>query len=100
MYQIYDFKKEIDLHLRKRIPIVIEEKSESFKNILFRLKFFQLNQKITKSHELFREEYFLFHKNSIVYVAKKIADEKFDYIEIKDGLRHLRLLKLKKIFKF
>lgn len=99
MYQIYDFKKEIDLHLRKRIPIILDEKSEAFLGIFFKLKIFQLNKRITKEHEIFQEDYFIFIKSSVCYLAKKVSTEKFDYIEIKDGLKYIRKMKLKKLFR-
>ena len=99
MYQVYDFKKEIDHHIKKKIPIVLDDRSDVFLNFLFKLKQFQLNKRITKEHELFQEDYFIFIKSSVAYVAKKISDEKFDYIEIKDGLKYIRRLKLKKLFK-
>ena len=98
-YQIYDFKKEIDKHIIKNIPIILEDKSEAFQNLLFKLKQFTLNKRITKGHAMFNEDYFIFIKSSVAYVAKKISEEKFDYIEIKNGLRYIRKLKLKKLFK-
>lgn len=99
MYQSYDFKKEIDTHIDKKIPIELKDKSEIFKNYLFKLPIYQLDKKITKSHKIFEEDYFMIIKFSMVFVAKKIGEEKFDHIEIIDGLKFIRKLKLNQIFK-
>jgi len=99
MYQSYDFKKEVDTHIDKKIPIELKDKSVQFANYLFKLPIFQLEKKITKSHRLFDEDYFMFIKSNDVFVAKKIGKERFDYIEILDGLRFVRKLKLNQIFK-
>ena len=98
MYQSYDFKKEVDNHIDRKIPIKLEEKSKNFKKYLFQLKIFQLEKRITKSHELFGEEYFMFIKSNAVFVAKKIAKERFEHIEIIDGLKVIRKMKLKQLF--
>jgi len=98
MYQSYDFKKEIDIHIDKKIPIELKDKSFTFKNYLFKLLIFQLEDKITKSHKLFEEDYFMFIKSNVVFVAKKIGKERFDYIEILDGLKFVRKLKLDQLF--
>lgn len=98
MYQPYDFKQEVDMHIDKKIPIELKDKSKSFANYLFMLPIFHLNVRITKSHKLFEEDYFMFIKSNIVFVAKKIGKEKFDYIEIFDGLKFIRKLKLDQIF--
>lgn len=99
MYQSYDFKKEIDTHIDRKIPINLEEKSSNFRTYLFKLKMFQLEGRISKSHEIFEEDYFIFIKSNAVFIAKKIGQEKFDYIEISDGLKFIRRLKLKQLFK-
>jgi len=98
MYQSYDFKKEIDIHIDKKIPILLKDKSKTFKNYLFKLPIFQLETRITKSHKLFEEDYFMFIKSNVVFVAKKIGIERFDYIEILDGLKFVRKLKLNQLF--
>ena len=99
MYQSYDFKKEIDTHIDKKIPIELKDRSSAFKNYLFKLPIFQLDDRIVKSHKLFYEDYFIFIKSNVVFVAKKIDEEKFDYIEILNGLKFIRKLKLKQLFK-
>ena len=98
MYQSYDFKKEIDIYIDKKILIELKDKSSTFKNYLFKLLIFQLEDKITKSHKLFEEDYFMFIKSNVVFVAKKIGKERFDYIEILDGLKFVRKLKLDQLF--
>jgi len=98
MYQSYDFKKEIDTHIDKKIPIELKDKSSTFKKYLFKLPIFQLEKKINKSHKLFDEDYFMIIKSNVVFVAKKIGKERFDYIEIVDGLKFIRKLKLNQIF--
>ena len=98
MYQIYDFKQDIDNHISKKIPIQLSDKSSTFKNYLFKLKLFQLENKIPKNHDIFNEDYFLFIKNHILYIAKRIDDQKFDYMEIKEGIKFIRKLKLKQLF--
>lgn len=102
-YQIYDFKKEVDIHINKKVKISLPDKSISFKKYLFNLKLFQLDKKIPKNHDIFNENYFLFINNHVLYVAKRIEsnvllDDKFDYIEIKNGIKIIRKLKLKNIF--
>lgn len=97
-YQIYDFKKDIDYHIDKQIPIDLKTKSEIFKTFLFKLKHFQFTDKIKKSHPVFNENYFICTIYSKVYVAKKI-DNKFKSIEILNGLRIIRKIKLQNIFK-
>lgn len=65
---------------------------------------FCFRDRIKKDHPIFKEEYFLFMLNSNVYVAKKIEDKnlpeslKFDYVEILNGLKIIRKMKLKKLF--
>jgi len=98
-YQSYDFKQDLDMHIDKKIPIELKSKSSLFIEYLFKLKIFQLDSKIKKSHGLFEEYYFIFIKSNIVFVAKKIGEERFDHIEIHDGLKIIRKLKLKQIFK-
>lgn len=99
-YQTYDFIKDINFHIKNKNPIDLKSKSEIFKNFLFRLKFFQLTDKIKKDHPMFEEDYFLFVLYNTVYIAKKFDNEtiKFDYIEILDGLKTIRKMKLKKLF--
>ena len=99
MYQFYDFKKEVDVHIDKKVPIDLNDKSSTFKKYLFKLTIFQLDNTITKSHKLFEEDYFIFIKSNVVFVSKKIGEERFDYIEILDGLKFIRKLKLKQLFK-
>jgi hypothetical protein len=99
MYQTYDFKKEVDTHIDKKILIELKSKSAAFKNYLSKLKIFQLDERITKSHDLFQEVYFIFIKSSAVFVAKQIGEERFDHIEVVGGLKFVRKLKLNKIFK-
>jgi len=97
-YQSYDFLKDLDVHILNMIPIDLEDKSEIFKKYLFKLKLFQLNERIKKTHPIFDENYFLFTKSNFVYVAKKISEAKFDYVEILSGVKIIRKMKLKKIF--
>ena len=99
-YQIYDFLKDINFHIEKKNPINLDTKSDIFKTYLFKLKIFQINGKIKKSETIFEEDYFIFSLYNSVYVAKRLKSEtlKFDYIEIVDGLKILRQMKLKKIF--
>lgn len=97
-YQLYDFKVDMNTHINKKVPILLKDKSSIFKSYLFKLKIFQLNKRTIKI-QLFEQEYFLFIKSNVVFLAKKLDDEKFDYIEIKDGLKFIRKMKLKKIFK-
>ena len=102
MYQIYDFKKDIDFHIDRKIQIDLKTKSEAFKTFLFKLKHFHITNKIKESHPVFKEDYFLCTLyGDRVYVAKKISNPgdsfKFDSIEVLDGLRIIRKLKLQKI---
>jgi hypothetical protein len=99
-YQIYDFIKDIDLHIKNKNPINLKNKSEVFKKFLFQMKLFQLTDKIKRSHPLFKEKYFLFILYNIVYIAKKIKNNPltFDYVEITNGLKIIRKIKLKKIY--
>lgn len=99
-YQTYDFVKDINFHIKQKNPIDLKTKSEVFKQYLFKLKLFQLNEKIKRSHPLFDEEYFLFILHNNVFIARKIENDplKFDYIEIINGLRIIRKMKLKKLF--
>jgi len=99
-YQIYDFIKDIDFHIKKKTPINLEKKSKIFKSYLFELKMFHFTNKIEKTHPVFNQDYFLFILNNVAHVAKKIDGEelKFDYVEILDGLKTIRKLKLKKLF--
>ena len=99
-YQIYDFIKDINFHIRNKNPIDLKSKSEIFKTFLFKLKTFQLPEKIKKDHPLFNEDYFLFVLYNSVFVAKKLDNEslKFDYIEVLNGLKVIRKMKLKKLF--
>ena len=99
-YQIYDFVKDVNYHIKNKKPIDLKTKSDIFKTILFKLKMFQLTDKIKRGHPLFNEDYFLFILYNTVYVAKKLDNEipKFDYIEIIDGLKTIRKMKLKKLF--
>lgn len=101
-YQIYDFIKDINFHIKNKNPINLDAKSEVFKIFLFKLKLFQLTDKIKKDHPLFKEDYFLFILYSTLYVAKRIDDEsfKFDYVEVINGIRIIRKMKLKKLFQF
>lgn len=98
-YQIYDFIKDINFHINNKNPIDLDDKSEIFKSFLFKLKIFQLTDKIKKDHPLFQEDYFIFILYGVVYVAKKLDVEftKFDYVEILNGLKVIRRMKLKKI---
>ena len=99
-YQIYDFIKDINFHIKNKNPIDLKSKSQIFKAFLFKLKFFQLNGRIKKDHPIFDEDYFLFNLYNTVYIAKKIDNDtlKFDYVEVIDGLKTIRRLKLKKLF--
>ena len=101
-YQTYDFIKDINFHINNKNPIDLKTKSEIFKTYLFKLKVFQLVNKIKKDHPLFKEDYFLFVLYSVVYVAKKIDNDplNFDYVEVIDGLRTIRKIKLQKLFEF
>lgn len=99
-YQTYDFIKDINFHIKNKNPIDLKTKSEVFKIFLFKLKLFQLTDKIKRDHPLFNEKYFIFILYNVVYVAKKIENEplKFDYVEVLNGLKTIRKMKLKKIF--
>lgn len=99
-YQIYDFIKDIDYHIKNEVSIDLKLKSKIFRYFLFKLKLFQFTTKINRSHPLFNEEYFLFILNNNVYVAKKYDNEPllFNYVEIINGIKIIRNMKLKKIF--
>ena len=99
-YQSYDFIKDIDTHINNKISIDLSTKSDIFKAYLFKLKLFQLNNRIKKDHPIFDETYFLFTKYNLVYVAKRMIGDtlKFDYIEIINAMKIIRKMKLKKIF--
>jgi len=99
-YQTYDFIRDINFHIKNKNPVDLSTKSKIFKIFLFKLKLFQLNDRIKKDHPIFNEDYFLFILNNIVYVAKKFDGEqlKFDYVEIINGLKVIRKMKLKKLF--
>lgn len=99
-YQTYDFIKDINFHIKNKNPIDLKDKSEIFKFFLFKLKLFQLPERIKKDHPLFNEQYFLFILYNIVYVAKKLDNEPltFDYVEIVNGIKIIRKMKLKKLF--
>jgi len=99
-YQIYDFIKDIDIHIKNKQSIDISSKSEAFKNFLFRMKIFQIKNKIKKNHPLFQEKYFLLVMYSVLYVAKKsdFDEFKFEHIEVVGGVKMLRYRKLKKLF--
>lgn len=101
-YQTYDFIKDVNFHIQNKTPIDLSSKSEIFKIYLFKLKMFQLTDRIKKDHPLFKEKYFLFVLSNTLHIAKKIDNNddtfKFDYIEILDGLRTIRKMKLKKLF--
>ena len=100
-YQPYDFIKDVNFHIINKNPIDLKSKSEIFKTYLFKLKTFQLPDKIKKDHPLFEEEYFLFILYNNVFVAKRIGNESllFDYVEVLNGLKVIRKMKLKKLFK-
>jgi hypothetical protein len=99
-YQTYDFIKDINFHIKNKVIIDMKSKSKIFKSFLFKLKLFQLNDKIKRSHPLFNELYFLFILNNTLYIAKKFDNEplNFDYIEILNGIKTIRKMKLKKLF--
>ena len=99
-YQTYDFIKDVNFHIKNKNPIDLKSKSDIFKLFLFKLKLFQLPNRIKKDHPLFNEEYFLFILYNTVYVAKKLDNEPltFDYIEILNGIKIIRQMKLKKLF--
>jgi hypothetical protein len=99
-YQIYDFIKDVNFHIKKKVPIDLEKKSNIFKKYLFSLKIFYLTDKINKKYPIFEENFFIFVLNHTVHVAKKIEgnDLKFDYIEILEGLKVIRKMKLKKLY--
>ena len=99
-YQIYDFIKDINFHIKNNNPITLKNKSQIFVSFLFKLKIFTLPNRIKRDHPLFNEDYFLFTMYNAVYVAKKNSNDpfKFDYVEIIDGIRIIRKLKLKKLF--
>jgi len=99
MYQLFDFKEEIDMHISKMVPIIIKDKSESFKKYFYRLPIYQLDAKISKSHNIFKEKYFIYIRSNKVFISKKINKDLFDYVEIVDGIKIVRMLKLKQIFK-
>jgi len=99
-YQPYDFIKDINFHINNKSPVDLTSKSEAFKNYLFKLKIFQLTNKIKRNHPIFSESYFIFILANTVYVAKKIENNplKFDYIEVLNCLKVIRKMKLKKLF--
>lgn len=98
MYQIFDFKSDVDLHINKNIPINLSNKSNNFKKFLFNLKLFYFNNNTIKmSNSVFSERYFLFFRNHKLYVAKN-KNNKFDYVEIENGIKIIRKMKLRKIF--
>lgn len=100
-YQIYDFLKDINFHIKNKNPIDLKSKSEIFKLFLFKLKNFQLTNRIKRDDPIFNEDYFIFILNNTVYVAKKIDNGppiKFDYVEILNGIRIIRKMKLKKLY--
>jgi len=99
-YQIYDFLKDINFHIKNKTEINLNDKSDIFKMYLFELKLFQLANKLKKSHPVFKQEYFLFILENVLYVAKRIDSEqlKFDYIEVIDGIRIIRKMKLIKLY--
>ena len=99
-YQSYDFVKDINFHIKNKNPIDLKSKSEIFKTYLFKLKTFQLNDRIKKDHPIFNESYFLFILYNTLYVAKKIDTDtlKFDYVEVLNGIRIIRKMKLKKLY--
>lgn len=99
-YQTYDFIKDVNFHIKNNNPIVLKTKSHIFTSFLFKLKIFTLTNRIKRNHPLFNEDYFLITMYNIVYVAKKISNDpfKFDYVEIVDGIKIIRKIKLKKLF--
>lgn len=97
-YQSYDFVKDINFHFQRQFTLDLSTKSEIFKTYLFKLKVFQLNDRITKNHPLFQEDYFLYVKFNKVFIAKKIDNESFDNLEILNGLKIIRKMKLKKLY--
>jgi hypothetical protein len=99
-YQIYDFIKDVDFHIDKKTPINLHKKSNIFKEYFFSLKIFHLTDKINKNHPIFEETYFIFILNKTAHIAKKLDSEelKFDYVEIIEGLKHIRKMKLKKLY--
>lgn len=102
-YQIYDFIKDINFHIKNNNPIDLKTKSEIFKEYLFKLKIFHMIGKIKKDHPMFNEEYFIFTMYSKVYIAKKLNLNNtinFDYVEIQEGIKIIRKMKLKKLYNF
>ena len=97
-YQSYDFLKDINFHIKNKNPIDLRSKSNVFKLYLFKLKVFQLNGRIKKDHPIFQEDYFMFIMYNTVHIAKKTDIEKFDYVEILNGIKIIRKMKLKKLF--
>lgn len=98
-YQSYDFKRDIDFHIDINYPIDLNNKSDIFKIFLFKLKIFQLNNKIKNNHPMFNEDYFIFIMGNKVNVAKKLGALNFDHIEILDGIKIIRKMKLKLLLK-
>lgn len=106
-YQTYDFVKDINFHINNNNPIDLNSKSEIFKDYLFKLKIFQMIGKIKQDHPMFNEDYFIFTMYSKVYVAKRLNNininpnsSNFDYIEILNGIKIIRKMKLKKLYNF
>ena len=101
-YQIYDFVKDINFHIKNKNPINLGTKSLIFKTYLFKLKIFYFTDRIKKDHPIFKEDYFLFMLNNTVYVAKRMGKNpealNFDYVEVLNGLKTIRKMKLKKLF--
>lgn len=98
-YQPYDFFKDIDIHINNNNPINLDIKSDIFKSYIFKLKIFQLEGKIKNNHPMFNEDYFIFVLGNKVNIAKKLdGNLNFDHIEILNGIKIIRSLKLKKIF--
>lgn len=100
-YQTYDFLNDINTHIDNKTEINLQYKSDIFKKYLFNLKLFQLSSKIKKNHPVFKEDFFLFILQNTLYVAKRINNEslQFDYIDIVDGIKLIRKMKLNKIYK-
>ena len=100
-YQIYDFIKDVDFHIVKKIPILLYKKSEAFKEYLFNLKMFNVFEKLKTNDPIFNEKYFIVTIYGTTYLAKRLNsnEPKFEYVEIVDGLKHIRKNKIKKLFK-
>ena len=87
------------VQMMEQIPQVRILKIIDVTTFLFKLKHFQFTDKIKESHPVFNENYFICTIYTKVYVGKRI-DNKFKSVEILNGLRIIRKIKLQNIWYF